>query len=645
MELIGFLILFPLVAALLLLCIKNNQARIVVVGISAVAIGLASIVLAITYFGKSGFFEFSTPIVDYVCTGITILIAVVILAYGIRYKNVLAIVLALIQAAATLAFEFGFAHGLMVSDGLYLDPLTLIMTLIIGIIGSGICVYALGYMEDFQAEHKDQKDRRPVFFALMFVFLSAMFAVVFSNNMIWLFTAWEITTVCSFLLIAYTKTEEAVKNAFRQIIMNLLGGIAFVGALFFIVMSFATINFTEFITYAVADPAKAALPVALLAFAGLTKAAQMPFHTWLLGAMVAPTPTSALLHSSTMVKAGVFILVKLAPIFSVSFIPSVMVILVGGVTFAACSLMAISQSNSKRVLAYSTIANLGLIVACAGVGTEAAIWAAIFLIIFHAIAKSLLFLCVGTAEHHIGSRNIEEMDLLFEKMPRLTRFMMLGIMTMFIAPFGMLIAKWATLISFIDTKQVALIILLAFGSAATFMFWAKWLGKLSGIAGHPADKEKGIHRSEWISIGLMAVLIVACCALLPLISNAIVEPYVLSLSPLFMHSYGLEDIVLIGHDNLLLASIILVFIVIIIFAGLNKGKARKVNVYLSGISVNNEERTFSSSLSKETTAISRNWYLENIFGEKVISPIGTICCSLIIIIAFAMAAITLPGLF
>ena len=172
-----------------------------------------------------------------------------------------------------------------------------------------------------------------------------------------------------------------------------------------------------------------------------------------------------------------------------------MVMLVGAITFLLCSFMAISQTNAKRVLAYSTIANLGLITACAGVGSPEAVWAAIFLILFHAIAKSLLFLCVGTAEHHIGSRDIEDMDLLFERMPRLARFMMLGIMCMFIAPFGMLIAKWATLVSFADMDQIALILILAFGSAATFMFWAKWLGKLAGIAGSPENVETTVHLS------------------------------------------------------------------------------------------------------------------------------------------------------
>ncbi|MCL1798443.1 MAG: NADH-quinone oxidoreductase subunit L [Eggerthellaceae bacterium] len=634
---IGFLILFPLVVALVLLCVKNNQARNVIASIAAATIAFASIALTVVYFGKDSFISLSSPVIDYICSAIGIIIAICILVYAVRYRNILAGVLALVQVAAALVFEFGFSHGIAVASGLYLDSLSLLMALVIGVIGSGICLYALGYMEDFQAEHADAPDRRPVFFALMFLFLSAMFGVVFSNNMLWLFTAWEITTICSFLLIGYTRTDEAIKNAFRQIVMNLLGGIGFTAALFFIAVNFHTLSFAEFIAAGAANPGLATLPVICLAFAGITKAAQMPFQSWLLGAMVAPTPTSALLHSSTMVKAGVFLLVKLAPIFAVSFVPSVMVILVGGVTFTFCSFMAISQSNAKRVLAYSTVANLGLIVACAGVGTPEAIWAAAFLIIFHAIAKSLLFLCVGTAEHHIGSRDIEDMDLLFERMPQLARYMMLGIMCMFIAPFGMLIAKWATLVSFVDTKQVTLIILLVFGSAATFMFWGKWLGKLAGIAGSPENDEQTVHRSEWVSILLMVVLVVACCVGLPFISLYVIEPYIATVFGTF--SRGIAD------GNLVIASVATAFVVVVLFAGLGKGKAKKAEVYLSGISVDNEGRTFSNSLSKETAATARNWYMEHIFGEQAISGIGTVCTALIIVVAFLASVASLLGMF
>ncbi|MDR0513818.1 MAG: hypothetical protein LBG81_01475 [Coriobacteriaceae bacterium] len=651
MAIIGFLILFPLVSAAALLCIRHNLARRVVVCVSAAAIVAASIALVAAYFGYAAAFEFSSVAIDYVCTGLSVVITACIVYYGIRYRNVWAVMLALVQFVAVIVLEYLFAHDIHEKIGIYLDPLTLVMALIIGIVGSGICVYALGYMDDFQAQHSGQKDRRPVFFALMFLFLSAMFCVVFSNNLLWLFTAWEVTTVCSFLLIGYTKTEEAMKNAFRQIIMNLLGGLAFVAALFFIVVNCKTLSFAVFLQMGVSRPDLVVLPVTCLAFAGLTKAAQMPFHTWLLGAMVAPTPTSALLHSSTMVKAGVFLLIKLAPIFYCSAssasilaaIPSLMVILVGGVTFAFCSALAISQSNAKRVLAYSTVANLGLITACAGVGTPEAVWAAIFLVLFHAVAKSLLFLCVGTAEHHIGSRDIEDMDLLFERMPRLARFMMLGIMCMFIAPFGMLIAKWATLVSFVDTHQVALIILLAFGSAATFMFWAKWLGKLAGVAGLPPNQEEGTHRSEWVSIGLMAMLALGCCVTLPLISSYVVEPY---LHYLFggIALRGEAFTAGISSSNLWIASLAAAIIFIVLFAGLGTTKARKVDVYLAGVSVDNSGRTFRDSLSAERTATARNWYMEGVFGEEMIAPIGTICSALVIIIAFAVSAISLPGL-
>ncbi|MEG0323647.1 MAG: NADH-quinone oxidoreductase subunit L, partial [Raoultibacter sp.] len=172
--------------------------------------------------------------------------------------------------------------------------------------------------------------------------------------------------------------------------------------------------------------------------------------------------------------------------------------------------------------------------------------------------------------------------------------------------------------------------------AATFMFWAKWLGKLSGIAAQPKNDEITVHRSEWISIGLMAALVIFCCIAIPFISWIIVEPYILSVYPAFVSG--------ISTDNLWIASIATVFICIVLFAGLGKSKARKVDVYLSGVSADNDARTFRNSLSQESTATARNWYMESIFGEKLIAPVGTIACTIIIIAAFAVAAVGLPGL-
>lgn len=637
---LGFLIVFPLVIAAILLAVRNNAARNVVVVAASLVIGLASIwLVAVGLNGASPvYFEFSSPLIDGICTIVGIVVAITVICFGAKYKNPLAIVLAVVQLIGSLVFELNFAHGVEVAAPLYYDQLTLLMVFIIGVIGSAMCVYALGYMEDFQAhEPEGALDRRPTFFALMFVFLSAMYVIVFSDHMTWLFTGWEVTTLCSFLLIAYTRTEEAIRNAFRQIIMNLLGGISFLIGLFVCVLTMGTLSLAEFLAIGQLVPQIAVFAVTAFAFAGITKAAQMPFHTWLLGAMVAPTPTSALLHSSTMVKAGVFLLVKLAPVLAVCPVPGGMLMFVGGVTFLICSAMAITQSNAKRVLAYSTIANLGLITACAGVGTPEAVWAAAFLILFHAIAKSLLFLCVGTAEHHIGSRDIEDMDLLFDRMPSLARFMMLGIMTMFIAPFGMLVAKWATLQAFTEAGNVVLVLLLAFGSAVTFMFWAKWMGKLSGIAGQSRNVELSVHTSEWIPIMLMAVLIALGCVGLPLISLNLVEPYLYAV-------YGTLSFP-ISFDNLIIAGIAVVLMIVVIFAGLGHSTARKVDVYLAGVSVDNNDRTFKNSLSGVTQATARNWYMKDWLGEQRLDVFGTVACSVFIVALYVFAALFAAGLF
>ena len=644
MYLILFLIFFPLVAALLLAFLKADRARdVVVVGAGAI-ISIASVATVILNLkGGSQFFAASSAIVDYVCLGVSVIIAGIILAYAIKYKNWLAGLLAVIQVVGSIIFDVVYAHHMTVPEGIYMDSLSLMMTFIIGVIGSGICIYALGYMKDFQHHAKEgEKDRRPYFFALMFVFLSAMFVIVFADNMSWLFIGWEVTTLCSFLLIGYTKTEEAIANAFRQIIMNLVGGIAFLAALYIAVLKIGTLSLSAFIAYGVSNPAAVAVAAGCLALAGLTKAAQMPFQTWLLGAMVAPTPTSALLHSSTMVKAGVFLLVKLAPIFYVCTAASVMVVLVGGATFLLCSILAISQNNAKRVLAYSTIANLGLITCCAGVGSPEAVWAACFLILFHACAKSLLFMCVGTAEHHIGSRDIEEMDLLFERMPRLARFMMVGIMGMFIAPFGMLIAKWAALASFVDTTHLELILVLAFGSAATFMFWAKWLGKLAGIAGQREDIELTVHKSEWYATGLTLLLTVLACICIVPLHYGLVMPYLNQAFGLLQGVLGIDLIAasdFLYDDGLWITGILAGVIFVLVLAFLGKSKKKIVPVYMAGITANTDNRTFRGSLGGEMEATSRNWYMKPAFGEQKVAPIGEIFSATIIIVSIIYAVI------
>ncbi|MDR0817199.1 MAG: NADH-quinone oxidoreductase subunit L [Clostridiales Family XIII bacterium] len=656
MSTVIFLILFPLVIAVLLLFIRSDQLRGPVVIIGALGTCAASIALVAQNFGGGTVFLFesgeASEITGYAMMAIEAALAVLIFILGVRYKKPLACILVAIQCPVLIWYELTRGHKIEAAHNLAIDNFSMIMVLIIGIIGTLITVYALGYMKDFAHHHAEGRDRRPVFFFLMYLFLSAMFGIVLSNNLIFMYFFWEITTLCSFFLIGYTKTEEAVNNSFRAIIMNLLGGLTFVLAIVLLGNTYGLVEIDQLISTGTAiklqgqaDPVINSV-VILLAFAGITKAAQMPFNSWLLGAMVAPTPTSALLHSSTMVKAGVFLIVKLSPLLGVGGVgadlspgfianitsPGFMVIMVGGITFVLASFCAVTQSNAKRVLAYSTIANLGLIVACAGLGTEAGVWAAIMLIIFHAVTKSLLFLSVGTAEHNIGSRDIEDMDGLFGRMPRLAVFMMIGIAAMFLAPFGMLISKWAALQSFVDSGNVWVVLFIVFGSAVTLFYWCKWLGKLAAIVANRENIQDKVHKEEWTSLSSHIVLVVLISLGFPLFSDKVIIPFVQS----NFQSGDPGAIAALSSDNMVIMVVLVAVILILPLLFYGRTNKRIMPLYMAGAN-KGDNLTFTGSMGKDVPVSLRNWYLDSFFNEKLMNRIGIITTCTIFAIVFSFA--------
>ncbi len=211
-----------------MLLVRREPERNWIVKLSALGIGAVTILLLVTLGDKGTlYYSFAAESTGLLMFFIEMVIAVFILYLGIKYKNYLVVGLVLLLSAMMLYFEGVYAHTIDVKYSLFIDQFSIIMALIIGIIGSLICVYALNYMKEFHEHHKELPDRRNIFFFIMFVFLSAMFGLVFSNNLLWVYFFWEITTLCSFLLIGYTKTEEATKNAFTALWMNLLGGVAF----------------------------------------------------------------------------------------------------------------------------------------------------------------------------------------------------------------------------------------------------------------------------------------------------------------------------------------------------------------------------------------------------------------------------------
>jgi len=625
LQLLLYLILFPLIAALFLLVGRNDFGRKTIVQISAVVIGIGSLLLLLFGFDKGTLiFSVESEPVSQIMFIIELVLAVYILYLGIRHRKSLTIFLILLQVCLLLYFEVGFSGNLHIGNNIFVDQFSIIMALIVGIIGSLICVYAVGYMETYHHHHKEIRDRRNLFFGILFIFLSAMFGLVFSNNLLWVFFFWEITTICSFLLIGYSQSEEATNNAFLALSMNLLGGVAFMAALIYLAVADPTGQLLGLNYLLTTGAAFALVPAVLIGFAGITKAALMPFSSWLVGAMVAPTPVSALLHSSTMVKAGVYMIVRFAPILSGT-TEGLIIALVGGTTFALASFIAISQNNAKKVLAYSTIANLGLIVACAGVGTYNLMWVAILLIIFHAIAKSLMFLCVGTVEHRIGSRNIEDMGGLIVRMPKIAIMMFIGMAGMFLAPFGMVISKWAAIEAFITAPfGLIFIAILAFGGSATVFFWSKWMGKIISVMRDQKVIEDTVAKEKWVVLYILTGLVVVVCLIFPLISSVLIEPFI-------MNIYG--QTARLSQANLTIMLMMLCLLMIMPFSMLFYRKGvNPATPYMGGRPMDGPMH-FAGSMGVSREIVLSNYYLEKVFGEERMFMVGASLCWALLLFA------------
>lgn len=628
MYFIGFLILFPLLCALALLCIRHKKVRKATV-MAASFFTIAGVILFIANYlslGRNYFLSVDSELIETAMLICELFITGLIIYFCIKYKRYYLIPLPVIQTGLMLWLEYFSNAAIQPAETIYVDQLTIIMCAIIGIVGCLICIYALGYMKDYHAHHTEVKDRRPMFFFMLFAFLSAMFGLVFSNNLIWMFFFWEITTLCSFILIGYSKTEEAVKNSFRALWMNLLGGIGFTAAIVYSAFELHTVGLQQLVTMGMGGAA-VIVPVTLLAFASLIKSAQFPFSRWLLGAMVAPTPTSALLHSATMVKAGVFLLIRLSPVMGGSW-PGILVSTIGGFTFLSGSLLAISQSDGKKVLAYSTVANLGLIAACAGVGANEAVWAACLLMIFHAVSKSLMFLSVGAVENSTGSRNIEDMHGLIVKLPELAFVLVVGIAGMFLAPFGMLISKWAALKAFVDSNSIPLIIFLVFGSAATLFYWTKWLAKLVAVLHNSERLPNTVKGNEWFSLISHTVLMIALFLLFPVLSIYVIEPFVQGI-------FGTATPVIISEGNMNIM-VIMLFMIIILPFGIRIftfGRKQKIVAsYMGGVNYG-DDRDFIDSFGGRKKMYLSSWYMKNYFGEKrLLMPSEIISTAIIIAI-------------
>ena len=422
-------------------------------------LSLCSILLFISpqilIFSLGSFLSMSIIVID-------VLLILYFLKEGLAFKNYKVWSLALAQLMLFVLAEF-----FMSSSGhadFIVDELSIFMFLVINIVGSLIVVYALWYID----KEPISKSRKRLFLMYLILFLAVMNLIVVANSLMIFFLLFELTTLASYLLIGFRKDELSTNNALKALWMNQIGGLFILLAVLF-----SSVPYFDGLT----SDSSLLIVVSFIAMAGLVKGAQMPFDGWLLGAMVAPSPVSAILHSATMVKLAPFIILKLAPAYE-NTIVGTLIMLFGSAVFVLAGLYGLSRDKFKEILGYSTISLLGLMIAMATVVGEEHKNILFVLIFFHAVSKALLFLLAGIIEKNHYLKNISDMNGLLFKAPFSASMMIFGFATITLPPFGLFFGKLFSieLVSQMlkdNFSYIFLLISLCIGSAVLILLYFK----------------------------------------------------------------------------------------------------------------------------------------------------------------------------
>lgn len=293
-----------------------------------------------------------------------------------------------------------------------LDGLSLLFVLLITGIGAFVMLYSSSYMAE--------AERRWRFSLILLAFMAAMLGVVLADNLIALFVFWELTTITSFLLIGCDNTKPEAKTAARQgLLVTGAGGLAMLAGIILLGQVAGSFEISEIIAGGQAISEHDLYPVilGLILIGAFTKSAQVPFHFWLPGAMAAPTPVSAYLHSATMVKAGIYLLARLSPVLGGTGTWMIVLTVVGAVTAVWASIQALRQQDLKSMLAYTTLMALGSATMFLGAAEEVGLTAAVTFVLVHALYKASLFMVVGIVDHQTGTRRLDALGGLRKAMP------------------------------------------------------------------------------------------------------------------------------------------------------------------------------------------------------------------------------------
>nr|WP_263326176.1 Na+/H+ antiporter subunit A [Neobacillus sp. Marseille-Q6967] len=444
--------------------------------------------------------------------------------------------------------------SLKIEVDFYVDGLSLLFSLLITGIGALVILYSIFYLS------KD-KEKLNQFYVYLLLFMGAMLGVVLSDNLIVLYMFWEFTSVSSFLLIGYwNEREKSRYGALKSMIITVLGGLSMLGGFTLLYFMGETFSIRTLVSQSGnLFEHSLFIPALLLILLGaFTKSAQFPFHIWLPDAMEAPTPVSAYLHSATMVKAGIYLVARLSPIFAESGVWLWLVSAVGLLTLFWGSFSAIKQTDLKGILAYSTVSQLGLIMSLLGLGAAAlhyenlddnifmaATVAAIFHLINHATFKGSLFMAAGIIDHETGTRDIRRLGGLMPFMPITFTITVIGGFSMAgLPPFNGFLSKEMFFTSMVNVLQLDIFNLETWGLlfpviawvASIFTFIYSMILVFKTFTGK-AQLEKLERKPHEAPIGMLispvilASLVIIFGIFPNLLSATLIEPAVSSIQP------------------------------------------------------------------------------------------------------------------
>lgn len=437
----------------------------------------------------------------------------------------------------------------------YMDGLGLLFSLLISGIGSLVVLYSIFYLSK-------AKEALHNFYVYLLLFMGAMLGVVLSDNLIVMYGFWELTSLSSFLLIAYWYQRDRSKyGALKSMLITVFGGFAMLAGIVLISLMTGSFSVRDAVAQAgtIADHSLFVPAMLLILLGAFTKSAQFPFHIWLPDAMEAPTPVSAYLHSATMVKAGIYLVARLTPVFGGAAEWFWIVSGFGIATLFWGSFSAVKQTDLKAILAFSTVSQLGLIMSLLGLGSAAlyfgygeqsqfyalAITAAVFHLINHATFKGALFMVAGIVDHETGTRDIRKLGGLAALMPISFTFAIIGALSMAgLPPFNGFLSKEMFFTGVLHATELGIFNMQTWGflfpvvawiaSVFTFIYSIMFVFRTFTGKGNVSELPKKPHEAPLgmlIPPAVLASLVIVFGLFPNLLSYSLIEPAMASILP------------------------------------------------------------------------------------------------------------------